>query len=299
MLDKIKTHLDIETGDPDDLWTLALMATHPRIDLLGVTVFPGGRDQIGLVRKVLNLLGKKSVLIGANVKQDTKERVSPYYSKWLGDIKQSDPDMSLLDVFKITKGHNLLTGGPLSNVEFMRKSSPDKIFHHWTCQGGFVGNNIIPEKDALEKFRGMDCVQTFNLNGDPKGAANLLGVDIDDDTLFDTGYVTNQFDTIRMVGKNVCHGFVFDKSILQTLPKGKHDGLDLMISGIEQYYKQKTDPKAMHDILAALMFIYPEYGIWVKGAPFRKKGKWGFSDRYKSNIQALIGLRGIDLQELL
>jgi len=32
-------HLDIETGDPDDLWTLALMATHPRVNLKTVSVF--------------------------------------------------------------------------------------------------------------------------------------------------------------------------------------------------------------------------------------------------------------------
>lgn len=52
-------HLDIETGDPDDLWTLALMATHPETNLLGVSVFPGGRDQIGLVKKVLRLVGRE------------------------------------------------------------------------------------------------------------------------------------------------------------------------------------------------------------------------------------------------
>ena len=52
----MKLHLDIETGDPDDLWTLALMSTHPKADLQGVTVFPGGRDQIGLVKKITRQL---------------------------------------------------------------------------------------------------------------------------------------------------------------------------------------------------------------------------------------------------
>lgn len=34
-------HLDIETGDPDDLWTLALMGTHPKVRLRTVSVYPG------------------------------------------------------------------------------------------------------------------------------------------------------------------------------------------------------------------------------------------------------------------
>jgi len=62
-------HLDIETGDPDDLWTLALMATHPRVNLKTVSVFPGRPDQIGLVRKVLKLVGRSDVLIGADYPQ--------------------------------------------------------------------------------------------------------------------------------------------------------------------------------------------------------------------------------------
>lgn len=50
-------HFDCETQDPDDILTLAIAATHPEVNLIGVTVTPGGKDQVGLVEHVLLLLG--------------------------------------------------------------------------------------------------------------------------------------------------------------------------------------------------------------------------------------------------
>jgi pyrimidine-specific ribonucleoside hydrolase len=91
-----------------------------------------------------------------------------------------------------------------------------------------------------------------------------------------------------MVGKNVCHGFVFDQSDASSLPNGKHAGLDLMINGLKVYCKKKPQGKAMHDILAALMLLNPEYGQWIDGEPFRENGSWGF--RSGGSIKALVGV---------
>lgn len=275
-------HLDIETGDPDDLWTLALMSTHPRVNLQAVTVFPGGRDQIGLVKKVLYLCGRDDVFVGADVKEDGKSRVSSFYNAWLGKIDPSDPDGTIIEAFKRTKGGDLLTGGPLSNIKIIADTNPaipehqiSIIFDNWTCQGGFVGNNIVSNDLQLDKFRGMDYVSTFNLNGNPKAAEYLLD------------HTHNPFRLIKMVGKNVCHGFIFNKDDIDHLPKGKHAGLDLMIDGMTHYCKKKPHGKAMHDILAALCHIAPEHGQWVTGVPLRKGGKWGFQEA-QSNIKALV-----------
>lgn len=287
----MKLHIDIETGDPDDLWMLALMSTHPKVDLQGVTVFPGGRDQIALVKKVLQLTGREDIPVGANVVEDGKSRVSSFYRSWLGDIGLESPDEDVLGIFQKTKGGELLTGGPLRNIKLMSDSVKSEtnlvnvIFDRWTCQGGFVGSNIIPDNKALDKFKGQRTVSTFNLNGDPKAALALTSI-------------YNPFRIIRMVGKNVCHGFIFGKNDIAKLPKGKHRGLDLMIDGMEFYYQNKPDGKAMHDILAALMHINPEHGKWVKGLPYREKGKWGFEE-VPSNLQALVGVsRDEALQEL-
>lgn len=40
--DPMRVHFDLETADPDDVMALCILATHPRCDLVGVSVFPGG-----------------------------------------------------------------------------------------------------------------------------------------------------------------------------------------------------------------------------------------------------------------
>ena len=80
---KIKLHIDIETGDPDDLFTLSMLTTHPKVDLQSVTVFPGGRDQVGLVKAVLKNLERSDIPVGADVRADGKDRVSNYYKNGL------------------------------------------------------------------------------------------------------------------------------------------------------------------------------------------------------------------------
>lgn len=273
-------HLDIETGDPDDLWTLALMATHPKVRLKTVSVYPGGRDQIGLVKKVLSLVGREDVLVGADVKDDDKSRVGAYYTKWLGSIPKQDPDCDLAELSReIIVDSTLLTGGPLRNVRVLIQSSDKRLFGNWTAQGGFVGCNIIPDSDALEKFKGKLKVPTYNFGGHKASALDLL-----------CGQYTNEFYEIHTVGKNVCHGFIFTKEDVELLPKGKHPGLDVMIQGMEKYCQKKPEGKAMHDILAALLCVNPEHGTWVRGKPVREKGLWGFEKDENSNIQALVSV---------
>jgi inosine-uridine nucleoside N-ribohydrolase len=288
----IKLHIDIETGDPDDLWTLALMSTHPKFDLQGVTVYPGGRDQIGLVKKVLKLSGREDIPVGADVRNDGKSRVGKYYYDWLGQIDPCDPDEDLSGVFTRTSGGDLLTGGPLSNIKNIIQSSKTtdiKLFNRWTLQGGFVGSNIQPPELILSKFAGLETVATFNLNGDPKAALGLLAPQ------------HNPAKEIQMVGKNVCHGFwiSMDNSARLTIsqiPKGKHPGLDLMLNGMEKYCEKRPGGKAMHDILAALLHIAPEHGNWVTGFPFRQNGLWGFKES-ETNIRALVSVSDSIMQE--
>ena len=270
----MKLHIDIETGDPDDLFMLAIMATHPRVDLLSVTVFPGGRDQVGLVKRVLQLVGRADVPVGANVRDDGKSRVGKFYERWVGKTEPCDPDTDVVGAL-LSEDHvgsvTLLTGGPLSNVH-RALCACSAGFHVWTCQGGFVGSNMTLPGQQLEKFAGQNVVPTFNLNGDPNAAQWLLS--------------SGRFGHIRMVGKNVCHGYVYDEYTV--LPKGKHAGLDLMIEGLECYCKKKPEGKAMHDLLAASMHLSPENGFWVLGRPHREKGKWGF--RGGGDVLALVGI---------
>jgi inosine-uridine nucleoside N-ribohydrolase len=262
----MKVHFDLETGDPDDLMTLALLATHPRVELVACTVFPGGLDQVGLARTVLQRCGRPNVLVGATPKLDGKSRVGPFYERWLGKIELQDPDCSATEALSYSAAQNcrLITGAPLTNIARWQEATKDFI-QNWTCQGGFAGDSVMPEELRLPKFAGMETCPTFNLNGDPKAALMLL-----DQNLHRMGYVD-------MVAKNVCHGFWFGPDEVASLPRGAHPGLDLLIQGMHTLMVNKPEGKALHDILAAMMAIRPELGQWRSGFPYRESGGWGFN----------------------
>ena len=59
--------------------------------------------------------------------------------------------------------------------------------------GGFVGNNIVPEKDVLPKFKGLKTIRTFNFNNDIIATDKVLRS------------TSEQINKIILVGKNVCH----------------------------------------------------------------------------------------------
>ena len=59
--------------------------------------------------------------------------------------------------------------------------------------GGFVGDNIIPKEDRLEKFDGKKTISTFNFNCDVVSTDKVLKSS------------TEKIGKIILVGKNVCH----------------------------------------------------------------------------------------------
>lgn len=271
-------HFDLETSDPDDLFALCIVATHPRVTLVGVTVYPGGRDQVGLVKTILRRLGLAEVPVGANVKLDGKQRVGPFYTSWLGRIEPMDPDGSATEVLQssaslTTLGTpvNLLTGAPLTNVW-----ESGVRFPVWTCQGGFAGDDVVPPSLRLEKFEGKVTCPTFNLNGNPKAALGLL--------------LGDRMGHIRMVSKNVCHGYWFGKTETDNLPRNGHAGLRLLCKGMYAYLEKHPDGKALHDVLAALLAIDPTPGTWITGRPYRERGEWGFRPEPDSNTMILVGV---------
>lgn len=59
--------------------------------------------------------------------------------------------------------------------------------------GGFVGANIVPEKDQLEKFKDQKQIRTFNFNCDMESTNAVLKS------------TKEQIQDIYLIGKNVCH----------------------------------------------------------------------------------------------
>lgn len=256
----------METSDPDDALALCLLATHPQVNLRLVTLHPGGWDQIAVVRTILRKLRAEGVAVGGRDIASPKRHVSKFHYDWLGEIPDEEPSgraADLISNYCLRYRMHLVTGAALTNVHraLLMSQNPEQLYSEWTCQGGFAGDNVVPEEHRLEKFRGRTTCPTFNLNGDVRAAKELLG--------------HPRMGKTRMVSKNVCHGFQYDKDFHAQVPSGAHAGLDLLREGMECYFEKHPDGKALHDVLAAALAVDPRAGTWATVVPTRERGEWG------------------------
>ena len=93
--------------------------------------------------------------------------------------------------------------------------------------GGFVGDNIVPKNDVLEKFEGQKAIRTFNFNCDVESTDKVLKSS------------EEKIKKIILVGKNVCHSE-------NNTPKGiwNYEEFDYLFSK----YRVKKG-KCLHDLL--------------------------------------------------
>jgi inosine-uridine nucleoside N-ribohydrolase len=277
----VDLHFDMETQDPDDILTLSIAATHPDVNLVGVSVTPGGSDQVGLVQHVLSLLGK-DIPIGGDPKRD-KPSVSAFHDKWLG-VHQATVTVTASEVLKLSAemGHTtLLTGGPLKNL----KGLSTLPFLRWVGQGGFAGDSVVPPEHRLPKFEGRETCPTFNFNGAPQVALDLLATTV----------------PIRLVSKNVCHGVCWDQDFhakVAALPK-RTAGVDLAFQGMSRYLKNKPEGKLIHDPLALAVAIDPTVCEFREVEVYRSKGEWGSKLTSGSHVQISVSVNRDRLFETL
>ena len=128
-------------------------------------------------------------------------------------------------------------------------------------QGGYSPNSIKP----LEKFQGINAVQSFN----PSGAKNS----------FNMLLTSNDIDNKFYVGKNVCHGFT--KHELSQVWNPEHPNM-------LEFWNRLADKKAMHDVLAAMCFLKPEDFTWERAKPTWIKNKMT-TTQTTEQIWSLIG----------
>lgn len=266
---------DMETGDPDDFLTLALLAGHPEVRLVAVTVTPGTPHQIGVVRYCLAQFGL-DIPVGAQNIDHKKARgtpdehyvtcVSDWHYRTFGNI---DPSHDAKVAWEVLLGHykpgvTLVTGGPLKNLAAMKAVSSAPL-GRLTVQGGFAGDNIVLEALRLPKFAGRITCPTFNLNSAPEAALSVLS----EHARFE--------GPVQMVSKNVCHGVVYDKEMHARLQAvtNPHPGLQMVIRGMDAYLARNSDGKKFHDPLAAMCALNPAIGTWADVTPYREKGEWG------------------------
>ncbi|MFI9359438.1 hypothetical protein ACIG5E_00005 [Kitasatospora sp. NPDC053057] len=104
---------DMETGDPDDVFTLCALATHPWARLVAVTVMPGSDEQVGIVQHLLGRLGV-SAPVGAYRPGADVKPVSGFHRRWLGNVPAREPDAEAWQLLRdaLASGDaTLLTGG--------------------------------------------------------------------------------------------------------------------------------------------------------------------------------------------
>lgn len=255
----------METADPDDVLTLCLLATHPKVDLVSATVHPGSLHQIGVVRHILNKLERNDVLIGSAKPQHPKECVSEFHYKWLGPIAPTEPDKLGYEILKnVAQESNfkIVTGAALTNVGNYLEHNPCTI-EEIVIQGGFAGDSVVPEEYRLEKFKGKETCPTFNLNGNVNAAKAIIASD--------------KFKIKRFVSKNVCHGIIYDQEMHERIKPYRHNnaGLNLIVEGMEHYLNKNKMGKAFHDPLAACVAIDSSICDFKEVEVYREKGEWG------------------------
>ena len=265
----------METQDPDDVITLALLATHPRVELVGITCTPGGKDQVGLIAHVLKKLGKEGIPIGGNPSRNTPS-VSGFHDKWFGEWDRERTVMwGAADVLDSSakEGAALLTGAPLNNLERLPP------FRRWIAQGGFAGDSVVPPEHRLAKFAGKETCATFNFGGSPKVAEALLA--------------SQGISEKLLVSKNVCHGVAWDRAFherIKALPK-RTPGMDLVLEGMELYLREHPAGKLLHDPLAMAVAIQP-VGVceFRRVEMYRQKGEWGARLKPDSDTQIAVSV---------
>lgn len=277
---KISVSWDMETSDPDDIFTLCLLATHPKVDLKSVTIHPGSEWQVGVVRHVLEKLDKKDILIGSAKPKHPKECVSEFHYKWLGKIDPQKPSglgERVLDTV-CDPNSTIITGAALTNIADYLSLNPESSFvmNQIVVQGGFAGDSVVPEEYRLDKFKGKETCPTFNLNGNVEAAKTVIA--------------SNRFNIKRFVSKNVCHGIVYDYAMHERIKPFRYNnaGLNLLVEGMEIYLQNNSKGKAFHDPLAACVAISPDCCDFREVEIYRLKGEWG--SRLKDGTSIFISI---------
>ncbi len=274
----INVLFDMETSDPDDVVTLCFLTSHPLICLRAVTVLLGTNEQIGLVKHILNL-ANLDIPVGSYQIGSPKACVSNFYYKWFGNFEEQNPDNEGFKLIEETLLNYpdliILTGAPLKN--FSKLNSELKI-NKWVAQGGFAGQNVVPEAYQLEKFKGMLTCPTFNFNGDPSTALKLLS--------------NENIIEKRLISKNVCHGVIYNQEMHEKFSYFKNNsvGLNLIYNGMSLYLEKNAFGKKFHDPLAACVLIDESVCEFVQVEMFRKKGGWGCN--FKENSSTWISIYG-------
>lgn len=257
---------DMETRDPDDALTLCLLATHRRVRLSAVTVNPGTPAQLAVVRELLDRLGVE-VPIGARYVESPADAISSFHHEWLGPLPPARPDGLAHEILATTlladPATVLLTGAPLHNLRQLLVRHQDATVRRWVAQGGFAGNNLVPERNRLAKFAGRTTCESFNFGGNKQ--ATLAALESDRVAHRD------------LVSKNVTHGIAWDADLHARLLSASDPapGVVLAREAMAVFLARRPEGKLLHDPLAACAILDRDAFTWAPVEVTYSQGQWG------------------------
>jgi pyrimidine-specific ribonucleoside hydrolase len=258
---------DMETQDPDDLFTLCFLLSHPDVNLLAITLNPGSFEQIGLVRGVLDRLGRGDLPIGARNPKSTGKAISEFHFAFLGRPTPCDADAVAHELLasKLAEFPRAVwfTGAPLHNGRLLLSHHRDVKIERWVAQGGFAGDSLVSPEHRLDKFAGRETCVSHNFSVDSKAALALLASD--------------RIASRDLVSKNVCHGVCYDAGMHQKMRdyREANSALAMIYDGMECYLKEVPSGKLFHDPLAASLVIDRSIATWAEVEVYFQKGEWG------------------------
>jgi inosine-uridine nucleoside N-ribohydrolase len=263
-------NLIVETDigrDPDDVFAL-LYLVQAGATLRAVTVSPGDRDQIALLRWLLGKIGV-DVPVGAARFLSDKRSLSGPHEQMLekdGAARLGDADGYGVDIIESTliayPDCEIYGCGPLKSLgAYLERhhSVENPLRNRVTVQGGFIGYDVHGQEVArLDKFEGLRKVPTFNLGGCKKSSLLLL----------------ERVETPRFIGKNLCHTIRYTRAE-HTRLKPEVSSIYALFQELMDDYLATHDEKVMHDVIAAVGHLHPEYFQWFHGEMYREQGEYG------------------------
>lgn len=247
-------HTDIG-HDPDDIIALSYLIGRGDYVPSIVSINPGFREQALIVDSIYREFGLN--------------RPTIYTSSYPTKIYKRTSKLEQILSYGRDDSFELSPNEPIECSTALVIGPPKGLrvkCHRMIFQGGYSPNSTSP----LEKFKGRSAVQSFNPSGAKADFVNLR----------DSNLITKKY----YVGKNVCHGFK-----KKNVQKKLHNFFPKRIAA---YFDQLSEDKAMHDLLAAMMMIYPDRGVWEQAMPVFD-GLLMSTTPTDKQIYSLIGLQDV------
>jgi len=302
-MEKQKVFVDIETSDPDDVIALIYLLGVDHIEIIGVTIHPGSQAQIDLIKFILSKFNKDHIPVGS-YNYNHKFKLSPWYTRALGDIPKSEPcNINGGELMFRLCGEDtiLFTAGPNKNLGEAMKLGTLNL-KAWYPQGGFAGDNVVPNEYILDKFKGKIICPTSNFDGSKKESLSAI-----------------QSPNIKVkyaCSKNVCHNVIYDKKIHKIIKQyvdehqdknsDKYKSIELIYDAMnkgyfekkqnKEYFEKKQNKtnlknrgignfgKKMHDVLPAVCMSDLSVCEWKEVDMFYETKGWGCNLKDGTNV---------------